>query len=198
MLLNSMKYENIIFDFGNVLGRFDFDSLLRSCDIKADEAVKKAIMHNWNALDDGYDYDDYIRETLEMVEDSEKEAVKLFFEKWYLVLEDIEEIHEWVHELKKEGVRLYVLSNAPVIFEEHVGVYPIMKEFDGAVFSGSIRLSKPDVRIYRHLLDKYGLKAEKCFFIDDHLANVNAAKRCGIEAMVYHNNLEDIKKAVQG
>ena len=191
-----MKYRNIIFDFGNVLGKFDFDSLLNSCAITGSDSIKKAIMHNWNELDNGYDYDCYVNEALEMVDEKNRDAVRTFFDKWYLLLEDIEEVHEWVHELKKEGYRLYVLSNAPIIFEKHVSVYPIMKEFDGAVFSGSICLSKPDIKIYQYLLDKYQLKAEECFFIDDRLDNVLVARQCGMDARVYHHNLDDIKKAI--
>ena len=114
------------------------------------------------------------------------------------MLDDIEEMQQWVYELKKGGYHLYILSNAPVIFEEYAYTYSFTDLFDGAVYSGSIQLSKPDKAIYYYLLDKYQLKAEECFFIDDKSCNVEAAKECGIEAMVYHQNLDDIKKAVLG
>lgn len=43
---------------------------------------------------------------------------------------------------------MYILSNTPVIFEENVHAYPIVKEFDSAVYLESIQLSKPDKAIY--------------------------------------------------
>ena len=192
-----MRFKNIIFDFGNVLSVFNADRLLELCTPAYHEAMKKAIFHDWDALDDGtITYEDYIGQTLRMSDRKDWEAIRMFFDRWYLALEDIEEVQAWVHELKREGYHLYILSNAPVIFEENVHVYPIVKEFDGAVYSGSIQLSKPDKAIYHYLLNKYQLKAEECFFIDDKPRNVEAARQCGIEAMVYHQNLDEIKKAI--
>lgn len=193
-----MKQKNIIFDFGNVLGIFDIEKLVQKCGYTCTESIRQAIFHDWDALDAGLvSYENYVQKALDLACEDEKEAVQCFFEKWYLLLENVEEVHEWIYELKKEDYHLYVLSNAPVIFEEHVFNYSIMKEFDGAVFSGSIKLSKPDIRIYDYLLEKYHLKADECFFIDDRKENIDGAISCGIKAMVYHHNLEDIKKAIQ-
>lgn len=194
-----MKYKNIIFDFGNVLSVFDTDQLLKKCTPYYDEKMKEAIFYDWEALDKGMiSYEDYIGKALSLADQKDEDAIHLFFSQWYLMLDDIEEMQQWVYELKKGGYYLYILSNAPVIFEEYAYTYSFTDLFDGAVYSGSIQLSKPDKAIYYYLLDKYQLKAEECFFIDDKSCNVEAAKQCGIEAMVYHQNLDDIKKAVLG
>ena len=46
--------------------------------------------------------------------------------------------------------------------------------------SGEERLVKPDPRIYRVLLDRYGLRAESTVYLDDAPANVVAARALGM------------------
>ena len=46
-------------------------------------------------------------------------------------------------------------------------------------------VSKPDWRIYRRLMERYGLKAEECVFIDDRPENVAAARSMGMQGIVY-------------
>mgnify|MGYP000133494574 CR=1 FL=1 len=55
----------------------------------------------------------------------------------------------------------------------------VLDRFDGGVASCEVHINKPDPRIYQALLDKYGLKASECVFIDDNLANVQAAFTLG-------------------
>ena len=61
----------------------------------------------------------------------------------------------------------------------------IFDRMDGIVVSGHEKISKPDERIYRLLLDRYGLKAEESVFIDDRPANIEAARRVGMQGIVY-------------
>ena len=44
---------------------------------------------------------------------------------------------------------------------------------------------KPDEGIYLHLLSKYGLSPDECLFFDDVQANVDAAGRLGIRAVLF-------------
>lgn len=191
------QYQNIIFDFGNVIGRFHPDELLKKCCGISFQRLKDVIFHDWQQLDEGtISYDDYVNKCLQLTDVYEKEYILQFFQTWYYELPMIAEMNDWIISLKKEGYRIYLLSNAPVIFEEHIDTYPIMKYFDGRVLSASIRMSKPNSDIYEYLLDKYHLNASECFFIDDREENVEGALNCGIDAMVYHGNLEEIKAKI--
>jgi len=49
------------------------------------------------------------------------------------------------------------------------------------------KVIKPDPRLYRILLDRYGLKAEECVFIDDNPANVAGAEAVGIKGILFKN-----------
>ena len=44
---------------------------------------------------------------------------------------------------------------------------------------------KPDQEIYKILLDRYGLKAEECVFIDDTEENVRSAEKLGFKGIVF-------------
>ena len=56
---------------------------------------------------------------------------------------------------------------------------------DGMIVSGKVKLLKPDRAIYEALMNKYGLKPEECVFFDDRLENVEGARKCGINAIVF-------------
>jgi FMN phosphatase YigB (HAD superfamily) len=54
-------------------------------------------------------------------------------------------------------------------------------------FSSEIRKVKPDQEIYRHCLQLLNCTASEALFIDDREANVIAARREGITALVYRS-----------
>ena len=60
--------------------------------------------------------------------------------------------------------------------------------------SGSIAadegVMKPQPEIYRLCLERFGLKAEECFFIDDVPANIEGACRCGISGTVFRGDAD--------
>ncbi len=90
--------------------------------------------------------------------------------------------------LAARRVPLYCLSNMPP------GVYAYLRQrfdfwqlFDGIVISGEIQLVKPERAIFEHLLDRYGLAAADTAFIDDHPANIAAAKALGLRAILFQD-----------
>jgi len=46
---------------------------------------------------------------------------------------------------------------------------------------------KPDARIFRTLLDRYGLRADETVFIDDNAANARAATALGIHGIHFES-----------
>ena len=61
--------------------------------------------------------------------------------------------------------------------------YDFLQIFEGIVVSGKEMCKKPDQRIYRILLDRFGLKPNESLFIDDNKKNVQAALQLGIQAL---------------
>lgn len=100
-------------------------------------------------------------------------------------------------QIKRQHTGLYILSNAPIFFEEHADFFEITRLFDGAVYSGSIKKFKPNPDIYQHLFDTFSLNPSDCFFMDDKPENIKAAQKLGMNGMVFTGeNLSEIKHAI--
>ena len=72
-----------------------------------------------------------------------------------------------------------------------------LRDFDltwNVVMSGEELIAKPDLRIYQILLDRYGLKADECVFIDDRQSNIDAAQAIGIHGITF-KSCEQTKQA---
>lgn len=195
-----MKYKNIIFDFGNVLGTFDPDYILKQfCDSPEDFPILyDAAYKNWQALDAGsIDYEDYIQTALASVPQHLHPQLNAFFKDWYLHLPARSQTWEFFHELKAQHLSVYLLSNAPTYFAEHaMEICEILSDFDGILFSGPVHCSKPDAKIYQLLFERFNLKPEECFFIDDNADNIKASKSLGMDGIVFTGDIEAVKRAI--
>ncbi|HSW76640.1 MAG TPA: HAD family phosphatase [Candidatus Saccharimonadales bacterium] len=88
--------------------------------------------------------------------------------------------------LKKNGYKLYVLSNWDeesfrLLKKQNTEIFNL---FDGIMISGEEKLGKPNPEIYKRLLEKYNLDCRECTFIDDESNNTQAAQRFGIASIV--------------
>ena len=88
----------------------------------------------------------------------------------------------------KSDIALYGLTNwshetFPVALER----FDFLQYFQDIVVSGTEKLIKPDPLIYKLLLDRNGLKAEECVFIDDKEINVLAAQKLNIFGIRFDN-----------
>ena len=83
-----------------------------------------------------------------------------------------------------EDLRLYYLSNMPSPYARVLEYrHPFFQWFDGGIFSGDVRMIKPQREIYELLATRYRLAAPQTVFIDDSLANVLAARELGWAAI---------------
>lgn len=86
--------------------------------------------------------------------------------------------------LHKRGAPLYAITNwNGEKFNETRLRFPFLNLFKDIVVSGDEGLIKPDAAMYRVLIDRNGLKAETCVFIDDSLKNVKGAEAVGMKAI---------------
>ena len=84
--------------------------------------------------------------------------------------------------LKKEGFRLYYLSNFPLdIFGEVKNKYSFFRYFDGGFISAEVKSSKPDPGIYMSLIQKFNLDPKEIFYVDDIEANIKTAELLGMK-----------------
>ena len=92
-------------------------------------------------------------------------------------------VHEIVRELAARGVPLYAITNFGSDFWRMFRpTAPIFDLFADIVVSGDEKLMKPDPAIYALALKRFGLAPGEGLFIDDNLANVEAARANGFAA----------------
>lgn len=194
-----MKYRNIIFDFGNVIGKFDGEFIMKQfCSTDEDcRLLCSVIYEKWSELDSGsIDYSEYREECLRILPDRLAGRVRAFFQEWpqHIILR--EDTLDFINELVEKNVPVYLLSNAPTYFAEWAERYEILKKFSGVVFSAPLKTAKPDPSIYLHLFRTYSLRPEECFFIDDLERNIEAGKALGMDGIVFTGNIDKVKAAI--
>ena len=82
--------------------------------------------------------------------------------------------------------RMLVLSNTnPIHFSMLKSRYALLSHFDDFVLSYQVGALKPDAEIYQEAIARAGCRAEECFFTDDILVNVEAAREHGMDAVQF-------------
>jgi len=90
--------------------------------------------------------------------------------------------------LQRSGVKTGILSNMHSALRGILRTEaPWLGHFDVHVFSCDVRLIKPEPEIYQFLLEAVGTPPQRVFFIDDVPVNIEAARRSGIEGLVYRS-----------
>ena len=67
---------------------------------------------------------------------------------------------------------------------------------DQAFISSSMKMMKPDAAIFNEAIRRIGLKAEELLFIDDSPVNVEAARKSGMNAILYTSG-EDLEMTIE-
>lgn len=89
-------------------------------------------------------------------------------------------------QLKAQGQRLSFLSNMPAPCADALEArWPFTQWFESGVFSSRVHVSKPDLRIFDLAAAHFGSEPADCLLIDDHPANVQAAREAGWHAHLF-------------
>ena len=181
---------NFIFDFGAVLvdwnPHYVFDPYFGSRE-KADWFLANICTAAWNGeMDGGKPFAQGVAE-LQALHPEWAPEIELYWKQWKNMMGDaIPGMYELLQELKAAGHKLYGLTNwSSETFYQIEGNYPVFGLLDGKVVSGDVKLLKPSPEIFHCVLDRFGLKAEECLFIDDNAANVAGALAVGIPALQF-------------
>ncbi len=96
---------------------------------------------------------------------------------------------ELMRELKGEGLRMAMLTNNVREWEPiWRAMLPVDEIFELVVDSAFVGCRKPEARIYEITLERLGLPAESCAFLDDLLPNCKAADEIGMRAIHFREN----------
>jgi len=193
--------KNLLFDFGNVLIDINIpatESALADITGSAMPEVQKLLESGW--------HDQY--ECGKIQEESFFNAIqrccnpvpqgKTLIDAWNAMLIGIPAAR--INGLKALRLQygVYMLSNTNTshlrwvhhhLKMQHPGVDFESACFDQVFYSHKIGFRKPDAASFQFVLDKAGIKASETLFIDDVIANTDAASALGFH--VYHHNPQD-------
>ncbi|GFI42429.1 MAG: HAD family phosphatase [Dorea sp.] len=186
--------NTVIFDVGNVLVGYDWQSYLRTFQYSEEiyERVADAVFRN----------EDWLEGDIGRV--STEEWLKLFIENAPEVEPQIREVFEgfegtivplsytadWIAYFRSQGYKLYYLSNySKELYEKSKDKLSFLDSFDGGIFSYQVKCIKPDEKIYKILMERYSIRPCDATFYDDRPENVEAAVRLGMKGVVFHQDI---------
>lgn len=190
--------QNIIFDMGNVLLRFDPEIPLHAfLDNDADRSIiRTELFHSreWAMGDEGLltnaeRYEPVSRRVPSRLHPALKRCV----DEWNVCMQPMPGARAFFSAVKAKGYRVYVLSNADNTFYDYFERFAPLSEFDGVTVSADIRMIKPNPDIYQYFLTHYKLTADECLFIDDRAENIAAAEAFGIHGFVFTGDFDAVK-----
>jgi 2-haloacid dehalogenase len=179
----------VIFDLGGVLIDFDPRHLFRKL-FPGDEAgmehfLSEVCTSAWNLEQDaGRSWAD-ATQLLKIDHPGFAPMIDAYYQRWpEMIAGPIAGTVRILETLKAQKTPLYGLTNwSRETFPVALQRFDFMSWFDGIVVSGQEKLIKPDPRIYRLLVERYGLKPEQLVYIDDNSGNAAAATALGMHAI---------------
>lgn len=198
--------KNIIFDIGGVIAYFDVDKVLNefSQDKDLQNFLKDNVINSpewgkYGLIDLGYisleDMGNIICDRTNHVHDDLVMKLSTTHVD-YLVTQD--RVLELITKLRKNGYKVYILSNTNkyAIQEQHRK--NLLDYVDGYVLSYQVKKIKPYIGIYKELINKYNLIPSECIFVDDRNENIETANSLGINGInVMKNNYEDLVNSLK-
>jgi putative hydrolase of the HAD superfamily len=116
-----------------------------------------------------------------------------FRETYFEALHPNEPMIELMRELKASGRRMAMLTNNVREWEPlWRSMLPVDEIFETVVDSGFVGCRKPEARIYEMTLERLGLPAAACLFIDDLEPNIDGARKLGMSAVHFRDNEQAI------
>jgi 2-haloacid dehalogenase len=183
--------DAVVFDVGGVIIDWNPRHLYRKL-FDGDAAGMEWFLANvctpeWNVMQDqGRTWDDAVGE-LSARHPAHAALIEAYALRWdEMVAGPVAGTAALIGDLAAAGVPLYGLSNFSR--EKFPGVrrrFPELDALRGIVVSGEIGMIKPEAEIYHHFLDRFGLEAGACVFIDDQPRNVEAAIAAGMRGVVF-------------
>ena len=193
--MNRPSPLNLVFDLGQVMIRWEPVALVRQyfpdrCGTDAQtQALAQACFRSraWSDFDAGLlDTDGVALQLAQSIQEPLLRARAMVVDIAHALMPIadsvalLQQLHQWRMAQPETSLRLYYLSNMPEPYADHlIEAHSYFHAFDGGVFSGRVKLAKPDPAIYVHAELVLGLVPAHTVFFDDHWPNVQAANDRG-------------------
>jgi 2-haloacid dehalogenase len=187
--------NTIVFDLGGVLidwnPEYVFLKEFRGDREKMNWFFENICTSAWNEQQDaGHSLEQATRERIALFPEHER-LIRMYYGEWEQMLgyehTGTVEILKKLHQCP--DYTIYALTNwSGETFLVAMQKFSFLSWFKGIVVSGDEKLVKPDPAIYKLLLERYGLDATTCVFIDDRADNVQAAVDLGFKGIQFSND----------
>ncbi|MDR1034186.1 MAG: HAD-IA family hydrolase [Bifidobacteriaceae bacterium] len=202
------KLDSILFDFGGVFIDWQPRDAFKGSQYSEQEVDDFFTKSPFWECNDRNDLGIPLANTLDYFERYSPEWIEMiryFYEMEITTLDsnEVPETREFVIALKKAGLRAYGLSNwNSERFFIAKGIARAIQELDAYVLSADIGIVKPDLRLFRHAIDRFNLNPpERTLFVDDNAANCAASERTGLKSFKFElrgeNNLAKLKEVLK-
>lgn len=198
---NKRMIKNIVFDLGGVLidwnPRYYFKNYFQT-EEEMEYFLREVCDMKWNsAIDAGKPFEQAIKERQKIYPEY-AEAISHYGKHWADMLGGaFESSVNLLKEVKNRGYRVLALTNwSAETFPIALAKYDFLQLFEGIVVSGEVKTIKPDVKIFKILIDKYSINVEESVFIDDNKENVEAAASLGFNAIRF-DNIDNVRSQLR-
>ncbi len=187
------QIKAITFDIGNVLVQWDprlaYGPLFSGRNEELDYFLNEVCTLEWHTRHDkGVPFPENIRFLQEQFPDH-AEMIGIYENEWenmfgYIIQGCV----ALLYQLNELNYPLFALTNfAADKFADFRQKHDFMALFQDVIVSGEEKITKPDSRIYKILLERTGIAAKQTLFIDDRMENLIAAQELGLQTHLFTN-----------
>jgi putative hydrolase of the HAD superfamily len=201
--MTAVPIRALVLDYGGVLSLPQRDgevaSMARRLGVDVDE-FRLAYHAHRDDYDAGLGVDAYWRRVLASLSRRDFTAIA------DLIEDDIaswayqrEEVWDLARRFRASGARTAMLTNnVPPMMTRLRALGRLETHFDVVLASCDLGFCKPDPRIFRACLDAIAVPASEALFVDDSVLNVEAARRHGMQALLFEDDatVETLRNAL--
>jgi FMN phosphatase YigB (HAD superfamily) len=198
-------YKAVIFDFGNVLCGVERGNFVRKAARHARAMDAEALLNALWGTELEYEFEtgkfdshEYFRRVQALADLDPAYSYEQFVEDYKSIIVPNPDGERGLETAAGLGVRMFVLSNtsflhASVIFDNEVlGTYPELY-----MLSYKLGVMKPDLRIWKRLLEYTRLEPADCLYVDDIEEYCEAARSLGMSAFCYDFRVHDLSQELK-
>lgn len=188
-----MRLSSVIFDIGRVLVAYDWEDYLHGFGFEKDkeEALARAMFAGpyWKELDRGVWSQSELLDAFTSLAPACRREIETVFSHAERCISGLSYAKPWIQELKSRGLHVYYLSNYSLSMRLKTSeALDFLDLMDGGLFSYEVNMVKPEPEIYRELLKRCPeIVPEQSVFLDDTEINVEAARRLGMQGIIFRN-----------
>lgn len=197
------KIKAVIFDYGRVLGNYDYSDFFSEIKKYSSFSQKKVTdILGYSKLHDDYhngkiSTKNFYKETVKNIQASGLSYEK-FKKIWKSVIRHANKEIEEILASVKPGIKLFILSNTNELHWEAAGNIKSVKKYfpnkKQKILPFELGISKPEKNIFKEMLRRTNCLPGECVYIDDQSRHLKAAKKIDINTILYDCRIDTIKE----